>query len=89
MIIQNGYCKQGDCISCLQRVTILVLDVNGASWSFALDMGVPAFLSPANCPLSQLSYIRFLFTHPTLGITCTLFIWLHRISELEILLMVA
>lgn len=39
MIIQNGYCKQGDCISCLQRVTILVLDVNGASWSFALDMG--------------------------------------------------
>lgn len=58
IIIQSSYCKQDHGIACLQRGTILVLDVNGTPWSCVprgAVYAVLAFLFRANCPLPHLS----------------------------------
>lgn len=87
MIIQTGYCKEGHCISCLQRGTVLMLGVNGGPWSSAPSyVGCWLFYLPltANCHSSPESDFFSTIQHFALKVLYS-FIWLYRISELEIL----
>lgn len=87
MIIQSSYCKQDHCIACLQRGTVLMLDVNGTPWSCVpSDMRCWLFYSLliAHCYSSPKSDF-FLTTQYLVLKDLYSFICLHRISEVEVL----